>query len=158
MDVLDHHLLSLLIRWFHVAAAAAAFGGAGLLWALFHKSDLPEMPEQREAWSWVTTTYERLFWLAAGLLVMTGVGNLGGFGGALPGVETVWGTRLMTKLVAVLVFLLLSSLRTILVVRVAARGATALSTRECVVFRTSYAGTTILLAAIILLGVGLAHG
>jgi uncharacterized membrane protein len=158
MDILDHHALTILIRWIHLAAVAVVFGGAASLCALLSRVQIPELREQWQVLSSASARYEWLFWLAAGVLVMTGVGNLGAFGVALPGIETAWGSKLMTKLIVVLAFLLLSSLRTILVLRLATRADQTMSARECILYQASYAGTVGLTAIIVLIAVGLAHG
>src|SRR5207245_11041734 len=63
----------------------------------------------------VAERYEWIFWAAIGLQVMTGVGNLGAFGNALPPPESAWGTKLTIKLVAVLALALFSVPRTLIV-------------------------------------------
>lgn len=110
---MDAHALSLAVRWLHVAAAATLLGGALLVWALTWRT----APGSAETLLLTAGTYEWGFWGAVGLVVMTGVGNLGAFGGALPGPETTWGARLAWKLLAGVMLLLLSLVRTLLVAR-----------------------------------------
>src|ERR1700694_3622577 len=92
------HALSLFVRWAHVAGMAAILGGALLVWWLGvrrHGADGRIVVDVAERYEWI-------FWAAIGLQVMTGVGNLGAFGEALPPPASGWGTKLIVKLVAVL--------------------------------------------------------
>src|SRR6266852_7202901 len=128
MITFDHHLLSFLIRWVHVAAMALLLSGAILLWGLSAKFKGLERSEQNWLLLFVAERYEFLFWIAMGLIVMTGVGNLGAFGGDLPTSQTAWGQKFIIKLAFVLVFILLSLVRTLLVARLSmARDADTLS-------------------------------
>lgn len=69
VPAIDAHALHLFLRWSHVAAMATALGGALLVTAVVWRRD-------RHGSLAVAVAYERLFWAAAGVLVMTGVGNL----------------------------------------------------------------------------------
>ena len=140
---LDHHALAIAIRWLHVAAMAMAFGGALLVaWLAFRE------PADRVVA--VAVRYEQAFWLAAGVLVMTGVGNLGAFGTDLPLPGTGWGATFTMKLFLV-AFVVVGSLPRTLAVALPGvpRAAT---------LRAFYAGTALGLAAIAGLAVALAHG
>jgi len=141
--VLDHHTLAVAVRWLHVAAMAMTLGGALLVaWLAFRE------PAERVVA--VALRYEQTFWLAAGVLVMTGVGNLAAFGTGLPQPGTGWGAVFTTKLLLVAVIIAGSLPRTLAVALPGIPTAAAL--------RTLYAGTALALAAIAGLAVMLAHG
>ena len=91
---LDSHVLHVAIRWIHVAAMATAFGGAITVFAL---STRPGAAPASAVMA-VAIRYEWLFWAAAGVLAMTGIGNLAAFGAALLGPSTDWGATLTLKL------------------------------------------------------------
>ena len=149
MPVLDPHALHLAVRWAHVAAMATALGGALLVAAVvFSRRD--------ERGSLVVAlVYERLFWGAAGVLVMTGVGNLGAFGRALLEPGTGWGTALVVKLVAVGALLALSLPRSLMVLRLERLSADGTSIGAPL--RSIYGTTVGLLALVVLIAEVLAH-
>lgn len=157
MPSLDHHFLSLLIRWIHVASMGALLGGASLVWWLSVRPPDENLDGHTRTLLFVARRFEWLFWSAIGLLVMTGVGNLGAFGASLPDPNTLWGERLTIKLGAVAVFILLSLQRTFLVTRLASAGASDASRIQAVV-RHLYAVTALCVAGIAGLAVLLAHG
>jgi len=95
---LDPNVLHVAIRWVHVAAMATAFGGAITVLALSTRPGA----DSAEAVTAVAVRYEWLFWAAAGVLAMTGIGNLAAFGAALLGPATNWGATLLLKLGSVL--------------------------------------------------------
>jgi putative copper export protein len=98
-----------------------------------------------------------MFWGAAGLLAMTGIGNLAAFGGALLGPATNWGTTLLLKLGSVLALVILSLPRTLAVARMNAQaGATAAG--PVVTLRNLYGATAGAFAVILALAIWLAHG
>jgi putative copper export protein len=105
-----------LVRWAHVAAAAVLVGGSAFAGVAMRRRMEPQaaLALCRDA-EWV-------LWGALGVLVATGVGNLGAFGEGLPGPESAWGTTLLAKLALVVLLLLLSGARAAAVSR-AARGA-----------------------------------
>jgi putative copper export protein len=147
---LDPNVVHVAIRWLHVAAMATAFGGAISVLVLATRPG----PDSARAVVAVAIRYEWTFWAAAGVLAMTGIGNLAAFGPALLGPATDWGATLLLKLGSVLALVVLSLPRTLAVARVnAAAGATAVST-----LRNVYAVTTAGFAAILALAVWLAHG
>lgn len=113
---MDAHAFSVVIRWLHVAAMAIAFGGAGLMVLLSTARPDLRAPELTR----VATIYERTFWAAAGVLVMTGVGNLGVFGAQLPARDSAWGLTLLTKLTLVVALMLVSLPRTLVVAQLGA--------------------------------------
>lgn len=141
--VLDHQAMAIAVRWLHVAAMALALGGAFLVaWLAFRE------PADRVVT--VALRYEQVFWLAAGILVMTGVGNLGAFGTGLPLPGTGWGAMFTTKLILVAVIIAGSLPRTLLVALPGTPGTRTL--------RTLYSGTAIGLVTTAGLAVMLAHG
>lgn len=144
------------IRWMHIAAMALVLGGALLLWGASLRTRNHEQQPLPTVLP-VAWTYEWLFWAGLGTLVMTGVGNLGVFGAALPAPAGPWGVKLIAKLLLVLLLMGVSVVRTLLVTRLHAQ-TTAIGPALLPLLRRFYAGTTLLLAAILLLAVSLAHG
>jgi uncharacterized membrane protein len=158
MPHLDPHLLGPLIRWLHVAAMAGLLGGAILVWAIARSPRSPGAVGPDDPLLVAARAYEWLFWAALGALVMTGVGNLGAFGPALPGRETAWGGALAVKLAAVGAFTLVSLVRTLLVAGLGAARPAALSAAHRRLLRGGYAGTALAAAAVLAVAVSLAHG
>lgn len=150
----DLEPLSLFIRWAHVVGMAAILGGALLVWALTARSS-PVGPEARTGLL-VAQHYEWIFWIAIGIQVMTGVGNLGAFGQALPSSTTAWGIRFTVKLVAVLLLALFSVPRTLAIVRTADHPSRASAALRVV--PALYAATVLLVLVIVALAVWLSHG
>jgi hypothetical protein len=153
VDELEHHALTLVIRWLHVVAMAVTVGGALLVAALTFAP--ARAGDHGRGVLETAVRYEWTFWLAAGVLAMTGVGNLGAFGRGLPPPTSTWGTTLDLKLVAVAALLAVSLPRSLLVVKLMRGG---IQTRLIGVLRTAYGGTAALLGAILGLAVFLAHG
>src|SRR4051812_32383894 len=104
----DPFQLSLVVRYFHVAAAAVMGGGAVMVAAFAFAS---ESRRGVQAAVDAAFTYEYLFWLVAGLSVATGVGNLGVKGPALLGTDTLWGLALFVKFTIVLCIIAVSVVR-----------------------------------------------
>lgn len=123
----------LAVRWLHVLAMATMLGGA-LLLALARERPLAQ-----------ARAYEAAFWAAAGVAVLTGVGNVGEYGEGVPVAATRWGRALGVKLALVGALLVGSALRTLVVSRGAAP-------------RGAYASTAAALAVIALVAEVLAHG
>jgi hypothetical protein len=142
---MDHDQLALVVRYVHVVAMATAFGGALLVTWLAWRLPAARISE-------IALRYEQLFWLAAGVLVMTGVGNLGAFGIALPAPATGWGRTFIAKLVLIVLLVLVSLPRSLAIVRLST--APAAGAR----LRSTYTTTSVLLAAIVALALVLAHG
>jgi hypothetical protein len=145
------HALSLFVRWAHVAGMAAILGGALLVWLLTVRRS---KGEDRGAVQ-VASRYEWIFWAAIGLQVMTGVGNLGAFGGTLPGAGSAWGTKLTAKLLAVAALAVVSVPRTLAVAAMAAEDAPRPGPG---LLSALYGGTTVYVAAVVGLAVWLTHG
>ena len=128
---------------------AAILGGALLVWWLGvrrHGANAGVVLDVAERYEWI-------FWAAIGLQVMTGVGNLGAFGDALPPADSAWGTRLIVKLVAVLALAILSVPRTMAVVAMGGD-----RTPRPGLLSALYGGTTAIVVGIAGLAVWLAHG
>jgi putative copper export protein len=149
---LDPNVVHVAIRWLHVAAMATAFGGAITVLALSTKPG----PDSANAVLSVAVRYEWMFWAAAGVLAMTGIGNLAAFGAALLGPATNWGATLVLKLGSVLTLVVLSLPRTLAVARMSSTGGTAPGSVTTV--RSLYGATTATFALILALAVWLAHG
>lgn len=145
-------IAGLLVRYLHVAAMALAVGGALLIAAAIRL--LPGGANRRTAAAFARA-YEWLFWGALGVLVLTGVGNLGQFGAAVPGPETRWGSVLLAKLVAVLVLLGASLVRTLAVREWTADASLDGSTGALTV---AYGATGAYLLGLLVLAEVLAHG
>jgi hypothetical protein len=128
---------------------AAILGGALLVWWLGVRRNATNAGIVVD----VAERYEWIFWAAIGVQVMTGVGNLGAFGDALPASASAWGTKLIVKLVAVLALAILSVPRTMAVVAMAGDR----SPRPGLL-SALYGGTTAMVVAIAGLAVWLAHG
>ena len=140
--------LHLLVRSVHVLAGTVVVGGAALVWAVGLGA------KRGEAVLLAARRYEWAFWPAAGVIVATGVGNLGAFGEGLAGPQTGWGRTLTLKLALVLLLLAGSGVRTIAVVRLGegvalARGG---------LVAGLYAATALLSATIVVVAEVLAHG
>jgi hypothetical protein len=150
---LDPHVLHVAIRWLHVAAMATAFGGAITVVAL---STRPGVDSAGAVVS-VALRYEWLFWAAAGVLAMTGIGNLAAFGTGLLGPATNWGATLVLKLGSVLALVVLSLPRTLAVARISALSRPSAS-GSITTIRNLYGATTGAFAVILALAVWLAHG
>jgi hypothetical protein len=128
---------------------AAILGGALLVWWLGvrrHGAGERTVVDVAERYEWI-------FWAAIGVQVMTGVGNLGAFGDALPPPESAWGTKLIVKLVAVLALAILSVPRTMAVVAMAGD-----KPPRPGLLSALYGGTTAIVVGIAGLAVWLAHG
>ena len=102
----------------------------------------------------IAATYERAFWAAAGILVMTGVGNAAAFGPDLPSPGSAWGSAFVAKLLGVAALILLSVPRTLAVVQLGA-GAREIAGAT---LQRLYIATAVVLVAILALAVWLAHG
>jgi len=150
---LDPNILHVAIRWVHVAAMATAFGGAATVLAL---STRPAA-DSASAVVGVAIRYEWMFWAAAGVLAMTGIGNLAAFGVGLLGPATNWGATLLLKLGSVLTLVVLSLPRTLAVARISAT-TPASHPASVTTLRNLYGATTGAFAVILALAIWLAHG
>lgn len=141
-----------------MTAAAVLLGGALLAFAASRGrrpwatgADAPHSVGMGYRFEWIA-------WGAIGLVVMTGIGNLGAFGIHLQPPGSRWGTFLVAKLLLVFLFLPLSLVRSLAVAKVRAMPETALSPPAPSRFASLYAASFLLLLAILLLAVLLAHG
>ena len=147
----------LAVRWLHLLGMAVALGGAALTWGLFRQlAGGNGSVVEREAALGVASAYEWLFWGAAGLLVMTGVGNLGSLAPYVPQTDTRWGAIFAGKLLVLGALLLGSLVRTIALRR--CRRAAKVPASAGRTLRIGYATTTLTLVGIVALGEVLAHG
>lgn len=123
---------------------AVAFGGAFLVaWLSWRTRDHVIATAVR---------YEQVFWAAAGVLVMTGIGNLGAFGASLLDPSTSWGTTLIAKLWLVAALILVSLPRSLAVALLSSQAGTGR-----VDLRPVYTVTTSIFAAIVALAIVLAN-
>jgi uncharacterized membrane protein len=155
--ILGVHPLGFFTRLVHVTAMAFLLGGSLLLWKLSAQSRARGSGGNDHSLLDAAGSYEWFFWLAIGLSLLTGIGNLGTFGASLPGTDTMWGLKLALKLAFVLTFLPLSLLRTLLVIRLRPGAGSPELTTVPRLFQLFYTGTAIYLTVILLLAVSLAH-
>jgi uncharacterized membrane protein len=155
----SHFLISFLNRWVHVASMAVIFGGSFLMWAAArrYRSNGEDLPGSKGLLA-TAKQYEWFFWGGLGLLALTGVGNLGNLGSNLPGIGSAWGGRLLTKLIAVLILVLFSSVRTWLIAAYSGRGDVPLTSKIASLLHSLYAGTILIIIVILVLAVSLSHG
>jgi len=139
----------LAVRWLHVLAMATLVGGALLCWGLLRRRAADPLP--------VLRTYEWLFWGAAGLAVLTGVGNLGAIAPAIPRPATSWGLAFSVKLVGVIGLLVGSTVRTMGVLDLPP-DSNALPQTVLDRLRIGYAATALWLLGILVLAEVIAHG
>lgn len=149
-------LLSLFIRWLHVLGMALVLGGAVLTWGYLRYFSRPTNSAEGQSELAIAQAYEWVFWGAIGVLVMTGIGNLGELAPLIPSPETRWGLILTSKLLAVLMFLLLSAVR-LFVLHVYRTEAT-LTVGDRRVLQFGYGLTALYLIGILVLAEVLAHG
>jgi len=124
---------------------AVAFGGAFLVAWLSWRT--------RGSVIGTAVRYEQIFWAAAGVLVLTGIGNLGAFGVSLLEPSTSWGTTLIVKLWLIAALIIVSLPRSLAVVLLASQ-----TGRSSVDLRPVYTITTAMFAAIVALAIVLANG
>jgi uncharacterized membrane protein len=146
--------LHLAVRLVHVLAVTLFVGGSALLWLGFHRATAADETAVVLA---TAESYEWLFWAAAGLVVATGVGNLGALAPGIPGPTTDWGWTLAVKLPVVLLFLVGSVVRTVLVDRI---DRVPVSHNAAIRQRLarSYGATALYLVGVVALAEVLAHG
>jgi uncharacterized membrane protein len=152
------HLVFFLERSIHVASMAFMLGGTLLLWVLAHRSRGLDEDDHPRLLQFAAEKYEFFFWIAIGLQVITGIGNLASLGADLPAPQTAWGIKLTIKLSLVLILILLSLVRTVLVIRLGLRAFGATTLRLPSLFETIYGSTTLVLITVVILAEALAHG
>lgn len=148
--------MSFVVRSLHLLSVSFLLGGAVLILLVLLAYGSRAREQGRLTLS-IMQGYEWGFWGAAGLTVMTGIGNLGAFGDFLPDTSTAWGSTLVIKLSLVLGLLFLSALRSLSLLLVSSSGVEALSLQGLRLFRAMYGGTALYVAGVIALAVHLAH-
>ena len=143
----------LAVRWLHVVAMAVVLGGATLTWWQFRHDGVAASAALNAA-----TAYEHGFWAALGVLVMTGVGNLGSLAPHVPESGTPWGTAFAAKLLLVVAFIALSVVRSLLVARYRRAETPPTSDRPVGTLRVGYAATVLFVAVLVVLAEVMAHG
>jgi putative copper export protein len=143
------------VRYVHVVSVTLLAGGACIVCALCAS---PRAAQKSEAGLMAAVLYEWAFWLLIGVTVATGVSNLGLKGEGVLGPETTWGTALSIKLAAVLFLLMLSVVRSDLVIRLRAARPAAASERGRVALGAVYGLTVAVILGALWIGLGLAHG
>ncbi|MBX0297161.1 CopD family protein [Halomicroarcula sp. F27] len=144
-------MVSLAVRTLHVLTVTVLVGGTVAVWYGYRTAAVTDLTSARR--------YEWLFWGALGVLVLTGVGNLGALG--VPGPTTDWGRTLLVKLVAVLGVAVGSAVRTLVVVRAGERDGFEADTANTALRGTlgrAYGVTAVALLALVVLAEVLAHG
>jgi hypothetical protein len=140
-----------LVRAVHVLAASIVVGGAALLWAALGGA-IGRGAASGDVRPGVgaAVAYEWGFWGAVGLLVATGVGNLGALAPVLPAAGTRWGAVFGAKLVLLVVLLVGSLGRTLVAAGPGARARGVLC--------RAYGVTALAGGSIVVLAVVLSHG
>ncbi|AUG48241.1 hypothetical protein BVU17_12180 [Haloarcula taiwanensis] len=143
-------MTALPIRTLHVLAMAVLVGGTTVLWYSYRCGTIASLAPAKQ--------FEWLFWGGVGVLVVTGVGNLGSLGP--PGPGTDWGRTLLVKLAVVVALLGGSVVRTLLLVQIGDRVNT-FDDLHPVHRRTlsrAYGATAAVFLGIVVLAEVLAHG
>ncbi|QZP36911.1 hypothetical protein [Halobaculum magnesiiphilum] len=140
--------LHLAVRTVHLLSMVALVGVSAVAWYAFRTA----VPPARAR----LLNVECAFWGLLGLLLATGVGNVGSLGA--PGPGTRWGGLLATKLLVVLGVVLGSFLRTSLVLRAPAGTDLRREPEFGPILEGSYLATTVSLLAVVVLAEVLAHG
>lgn len=135
---------------------AIVLGGAVLIWGYLRYFARPTSPRREQSALEIAQAYEWVFWGAIGVLVMTGVGNLGALAPSIPPPETRWGLILTIKLLAVLVFLVLSAVRLFVLHEHRSKANQTEGDRR--VLQCGYGLTAVYVIGILLLAEVLAHG
>jgi len=143
-------MAALPIRTLHVLAMTVLVGGTTVLWYSYRSGAITSLAPARQ--------FEWLFWGGVGVLVFTGVGNLGALGP--PGPGTDWGRTLLAKLTIVVALIGGSVVRTLLLVRASDRKGTFddLSPALRRTLSRAYGATGTVLLTIVVLAEVLAHG
>ncbi|SFR99320.1 Copper resistance protein D [Halomicrobium zhouii] len=144
--------LHVAVRTLHVLGMVVLLGGAGTVWYVARRDDPGGGGDTASS---LASGYEWAFWGALGVMVVTGVGNLGALGA--PGPETRWGSILLVKLAVVAAFVLGSLVRTVAVARMDAWSDRA-GVTNAPFYRRAYGATTVVLLALVVLAEVLAHG
>lgn len=150
--------MPLLIRWLHVSSVAFILGGALLIFILLHVTHRNQDASSRRVLQDLMRIFEWGSWASIGLVIATGIGNLGHFGASLPDARSDWGKELTLKLGLVVVFLLFSGIRSLAVAVASTQSEDQPMTPRA---RRSLAGlygaTAVLVTSIMGVAVALAH-
>ena len=138
--------LHLLVRTAHVLGMVALVGGSAGAWYALRATPRALVP--------ALSRFECVFWGAMGVMLVTGVGNLGALGA--PGPGTGWGALLTVKLSVVLCVVVGSMLRTLAVLRADREALRRPDARRRI--EASYAATTGAFLLLVVLAEVLAHG
>jgi len=144
------------VRWIHVFSMSLLVGGAALMYITCHLAKSEPLIDR--SLLRLLYGYEIVFWVAIGLMVMSGIGNLGTFGNALPNLQTAWGMKLLIKLILVVTLTLCALVRTFVVYRISLADVCNRSISWLQVMERFYVATLLLLAVILTFALGLAHG
>ena len=135
--------LHLLVRTVHVLGMAVLLGGTVAVWYA-----------RRTDRSVPSLSFEWVFWATFGVMLVTGVGNLGALGP--PGPDTRWGRLLTAKLLVVLALVVGSGLRTMVVLRLSAAADETAGAEAPL--GALYGATVVALLLLVVLAEVLAHG
>ncbi|WP_435147950.1 CopD family protein [Halobaculum sp. P14] len=138
--------LHLAVRTVHVLGMVVLLAGSAAVWAGLRVGDRAAGPLLRQ--------FECVFWAAMGVMVVTGVGNLGALGA--PGPGTRWGAVFTLKLAVVALFVAGSGVRSLAVFRL--RDVDDPDDAVCRRITSSYGATTGALLVVVVLAEVLAHG
>lgn len=138
--------LQLVVRTVHLLGMVALVGGSVLAWYGVRSAE--RVPGGR------LLRFELWFWALLGLVLATGVGNLGAVGA--PGPGTRWGTVLTAKLLVVLAFVVGSFLRSLAVLRLPADAT--VPDRGGARLERAYGATAATLLLLVAIAEVLAHG
>lgn len=130
------------VRTLHVLGMVVLLGGAASLWHAARTGNGEFVAFAKQ--------YEWAFWGAIGVMVVTGIGNMGTLGA--PGLDTRWGTILGVKLVLVVGLVFGSLVRTLALVQ---PGGPADPARFC---RRAYGATAAILFVLVVLAEVLTYG
>lgn len=157
MHLVDPHTLELAYLLLHLVGMAVLLGGA-LMVALVPVGAGPASDDPAGSLLGGAARYERLFWVIVALQVLTGIGNAGMLGSAMPGPATAWGGLFTVKLALVLAVLVASLVRLGVVARIIGTPGARMTERGCRLLRSLYLGTALFFGAVVLLAVRLVHG
>ncbi len=149
--------MAFIVRLVHVGSASLLFGGALLIFILLRLSKRKPGDSGWEVVQDLMRIYEWAAWVSLGLIVATGIGNLGHYGDTLPGPRTEWGRELTVKLGLVLVFIVVSAVRTLTVLIAAGEAVSKVPDRVAGTLRNLYGATAVFIAGIVGLAISLAH-
>lgn len=147
----DGHTTHVVVRMIHVLAATVLV--ASPLSMTLLTASARHAPSSPFAILVLATRIEVAYWLAFGIIVATGVGNLGALGSGLPDPGTTWGLTLTLKLLLVGALALFSAVRAIVVARHSTNPTTLAATTLSIWYGTTTTATTLVIA----LAIWLAH-